>query len=67
MMARLLLESWGVTRTEDIGELVFLLVENGIWGKTELDSREDFRGGYDFKEAFEDSFSIGPESAKKKK
>jgi len=58
MMARLLLESWGVRSTADIGEIVFLLVENSIWGKTETDSRDDFKDGYDFREAFESSFQI---------
>ena len=58
MMARVLFESWGITKTEDIGEIVFLLVDNGIWGKTELDSREDFQGIYDLKEAFEDPFTM---------
>jgi len=59
MMARLILASWGVRATDDVGEIVFLLVENGIWGKTENDSRGDFRDVYSFKEAFEDSFQFG--------
>jgi len=58
MMARLLLESWGVRSTEDVGEIVFLLVESSIWGRTETDSRDDFADGYDFRQAFEDSFQI---------
>ena len=47
-------EEWGVRRCEDFGEIVFNLVEhgNGMFGKTEEDSRDDFKGGYDFDEAF---------------
>lgn len=51
-MSRTLLTEWGVTKTEDFGEIVFNLVECGKLGKTEQDRREDFAGGYDFEEAF---------------
>ena len=39
-------------RCEDFGEIVFNMVESSLLGKTENDSREDFKGGYDFFEAF---------------
>ncbi|NBD37409.1 MAG: hypothetical protein GVY10_02440 [Verrucomicrobia bacterium] len=55
-MARTLLEEWGVHRTEDFGEIVFNLVEYGIFGKTEEDSRADFRHVYSFEEAFSKPF-----------
>jgi uncharacterized repeat protein (TIGR04138 family) len=51
-MARTVLQHWGIRRCEDFGEIVFNMVETGILGKQEHDSREDFRGGYDFEEAF---------------
>jgi len=51
-MALGVLNTWGVHRTEDFGELVFGLVEHGLMGKTDSDSREDFAGGYDFGQAF---------------
>ena len=51
-MALRVLNTWGLRRTEDIGEIVFNLVESGKLRKTEDDSREDFAGGYDFTEAF---------------
>lgn len=51
-MAHSLLTEWGVQRCEDFGEIVFNLVEWNILSKTEKDSREDFKGGYDFREAF---------------
>jgi len=55
-MARTVLGEWGVHRTEDFGEIVFNMVEHGIFSKTNTDSREDFQGGYDFDQAFRDPF-----------
>ena len=43
---------WGIHNTLDFGEIVFNLVESGRLGKTESDSREDFKNGYAFEEAF---------------
>lgn len=43
---------WGVHATEDFGEIVFNLVEAGRLGKTENDSRDDFKDGYSFEDAF---------------
>ena len=47
-----LLGEWGLHRCEDFGELVFNMVDHRLLGKTEQDSREDFKGGFDFAEAF---------------
>lgn len=55
-MARTVLEHWGIRRCEDIGETVFNLVGSGLLNKTEQDSREDFKGGYDFRDAFDRIF-----------
>lgn len=52
-MARTVFEHWGITKTEDFGEIVFNMVENDLIAKTDKDSKEDFRGVYDFKEAFD--------------
>ena len=57
-MARVVLESLGVRRTEDMGDIVFNLVNNGLLGKTDEDKHEDFREGYDFRKAFDDSYRI---------
>jgi uncharacterized repeat protein (TIGR04138 family) len=50
--AREQLRSWGVTRCEDFGEIVFALVDNGVFGKRPEDRKEDFENGYDFATAF---------------
>jgi len=55
-MARTLLHSWGINRTEDFGQIVFNLVEYGIFGKTESDRIEDFNAVYDFEKTFADPF-----------
>jgi len=55
-MTRTVLNGWGIRRTEDVGEIVFNMVETGLLGKTDKDSRADFANGYDFDEAFRKPF-----------
>jgi uncharacterized repeat protein (TIGR04138 family) len=51
-LAGLVFDQWGVRCTGDFGEMVFNLVEAGLMGKTESDSREDFRDVYAFRDVF---------------
>ena len=51
-MAKTVFAYWGVKQCEDFGEIVFRMVDKGILGKTEEDTLEDFKSGYDFDEAF---------------
>lgn len=51
-----LLEEWGVRSSADFGEIVFNMVDQGLLSKTEKDSREDFKDGLDFFEAFQKPF-----------
>ncbi|MBU4312273.1 MAG: hypothetical protein KJ706_06120 [Candidatus Omnitrophica bacterium] len=55
-MARLVLEHWGIKATDDFGEIVFNMINAGMLGKTEQDSKEDFKGRYDFKDAFDKGY-----------
>ena len=55
-MTMAVLNEWGVHRCEDFGELVFNMVENSLLAKTDKDSREDFKGGYNFEDAFRKPF-----------
>jgi len=55
-MALMLLNEWGVRRCEDFGELVFNMVECQLLAKTEKDSRDDFKNGYTFEDAFRRPF-----------
>lgn len=56
LMARHVLNSWGIKSTDDIGEIVFLLVNAGILSKTDQDKKEDFRQVFPFIEAFDNSY-----------
>ncbi len=60
-MARKVFEHWGMTKSEDFGEIVFTLVENGLMGKSETDSSKDFKNLYDFKVEFDDKFKFDGE------
>lgn len=51
-MSKTVLNYWGITCCESFADVVFNLVDRGVLGKTEQDSREDFAGGFDFDEAF---------------
>jgi uncharacterized repeat protein (TIGR04138 family) len=55
-MALAVLQSWGLQRTDDFGEIVFNLIGAEKLRKTEADRKEDFAGGYDFHEAFAQPF-----------
>src|SRR4051794_12823148 len=55
-MVATVLEYWGVTRTEDLGELVWNLIDLGVFGKTDTDSRKDFQNVFSFQEMFVDPF-----------
>lgn len=52
-MAGTVLAHWGIHATEDVGGVVFALVEQGVLVKQEEDSLDDFADVFDFEEAFE--------------
>ena len=58
LMAKAVLNSWGVRRTGDFGEIVFNLIRIGQMRKTPDDNREDFEEVYDFETAFTEGFQI---------
>ena len=58
-MARTVLEHWSVKSTVDFGQIVFDLIEAGLLRKREEDLLDDFKGGFDFKEAFDNKFKFG--------
>ena len=61
-MAITVLSYWGVRNPEDVGNLVFNLVQAGVFGKTDEDTIESFRQGFDFEEAFVLPFRPAPQS-----
>jgi len=52
-MARSVLNSWGLGAGEDVGEIVYNLIEAGLMSKTEEDSRADFAGVMKFDEGLD--------------
>lgn len=52
-LARTVLESWGLRTTDDFGEIVYLLIDDGLMSKTEEDRKEDFFGVYEFDTVFD--------------
>ena len=55
-MAATLMREWGVTRCQDIGDMVFLLIEEQVFGKQDSDRPEDFSGVFDLLESMESPF-----------
>ena len=58
-MVPVVFEYWGIRKTDDFGEMVWNLIELGVFGRTENDSREDFRNVYSFHEAFVEPYLPG--------
>lgn len=50
-MASTLMTEWGVRKCQDVGDMVFLLIEEQVFGKQDSDRREDFSGKFDLEEA----------------
>ncbi|UYV13010.1 MAG: hypothetical protein NCW75_01685 [Phycisphaera sp.] len=53
LLARTVLRGWGVSKTEDFGKIVYAMVDTGLLRTSEQDSLDDFRGVYEFEEAFD--------------
>lgn len=51
-MSKLVFKTWGLKSTEDFGHIVFNLVGEGLMGKTDTDSIEDFKEVFSFNDAF---------------
>ena len=51
-LAPTVLATWGIRATDDLGEIVFNMIDIGQMRKTKTDRREDFHGVYQFGEAF---------------
>ena len=56
MLAKNVLNEWGVQATADFGEIVFNLIDSGQMKKTSSDRREDFENVFDFDDGLRDAF-----------
>ncbi|MEO7600011.1 MAG: Minf_1886 family protein [Opitutus sp.] len=67
-LTKTVLDSWGIRRCSDFGDIVFNLIEYNVFSKTDNDRREDFSDLYSFEDAFVKPFlptktNRGPSSA----
>jgi uncharacterized repeat protein (TIGR04138 family) len=51
-MSLMVLNYWGLQCSEDVGNMVFNLVNAEVFGKTDEDTIESFRDVFDFTEVF---------------
>ena len=51
-LAQTVLNEWGVKTTNDIGEIVYNLIEYDLMGKQPSDRKEEFNNFYNLKEVF---------------
>ena len=55
-LANVCFERWGIHTTEDVGEIVFNLIDSGLLSRRASDSRLDFADGLDFAPTFDERF-----------
>ena len=55
-MAATLMAEWGVHRGEDVGDMVFHLIEEQVFGKQESDSHKDFADVLDLMSSLQEPF-----------
>ncbi|WP_233207278.1 MULTISPECIES: Minf_1886 family protein [Pirellulaceae] len=58
LLAKVVLNSWGIHTTSDFGEIVYNLISINMMKKSKSDRREDFDDQYDFEDAFVKNFDF---------
>lgn len=56
-LAKTVFNEWRIKTTEDIGEIVFIMVKNGILSAQKSDSKDDFKNLFDFAKVFEKDYN----------
>ncbi len=56
LLARTVLEHWGIRRTADFGAIVYALIDAGLLVRREEDREEDFHDVFAFSDAFEHGY-----------
>ena len=56
LLARTVLDFWGVTTTSDFGDIVFALVDLGLLQAQAADTRDEFVDVFDFERAFDHDY-----------
>jgi uncharacterized repeat protein (TIGR04138 family) len=47
-MASTLMDEWSIRKCQDVGDMVFNLIEEQVFGRQESDKKEDFSEAFDF-------------------
>ncbi len=55
-MASTLMNEWSIRKCQDLGDMVFHLIEEQVFGKQESDKKEDFSEVFDFQASLIDPF-----------
>lgn len=63
VLARVVLEHWGLRTSADIGEVVFTLVDTGLLMSQPQDTKDDFHDVFDFDAAFDRDYPWNAELA----
>lgn len=67
-MAATLMTEWGVRKCADVGDMVFNLIDEQVFGKQDSDCKEDFVGPFDLDDALRQPFlpksRVGPSAAR---
>lgn len=63
LLTQAVFRAWGIHATEDIGRMVFDLVERGEMRKTDRDSPTDFLDAFDFDDAFDRDYVVDTRAA----
>ncbi|MCE9532162.1 MAG: hypothetical protein K8T89_13735 [Planctomycetes bacterium] len=58
LLAKTVFHQWGIHRTDDIGEIVFNLIEAELLSKTDSDDRNDFHDVFDLDRTLSDGYTI---------
>lgn len=57
-LALLVLNTWGLKTTRDLGEIVYILIDHEWMSAQPTDSIDDFNDVYDFQAIFKDQFAF---------
>lgn len=55
-MATTLMAEWGIRQCADVGNMVFNLIDEQVFGRQDSDRREDFVGNFDLDDALRQPF-----------
>jgi len=55
-MGATLMDEWGITECRDVGNMVFQMIEEQVFGRQESDRPEDFNEVFDFRKSLREPF-----------